>query len=830
MRILRVATQHSHSPPEFTAIVRFVVIVCLVASPSLSYAQQEFTIQLANGLQLGPGLLLDTDSLSSNSFQQGGDGTAKRIFMLDDRLRVTYINAHPRTVLAQTEYTGSKLVEFEMPSAALIAKGGTDPGIRGVLAITNFDRYGRRRFSFSTARGRVDVLQGITVLSPVYARLDVLRTRAKSSSFTWDQRIATSSIPQDQLRAVLMQVIDQSRSAEWLRVVDFYIQMRRFGEARDVLEDALERFPVELATERRLLTQIDQQYATQKFDEIRLRREAGQVQLATRLLQSFPVETLPLETQLILQGEIEDLQTQIATTADVLSAFRTCLAALGDEQRKSVQRVADELFAEANLTTVKRLSAFQFLRADPSIPKENLVAHALGGWLLGDGAGLDNFAVTQSLVRVRDLVIEYLNEPNPAARDAIIAKLRSEEGAQPQYISRLLSTMKPPQMPPEPVPSGAAQSEQEADAPQGFYESSAMSATGKQVPYVVQLPPEYDPNQKYPCVFTLAGNGETLQQHTNWWCGWPYKGQRYGEATRRGYIVVSPRWMTDDQSTYNYTEGEHDRILSCYRDALRQFSIDTNRVFIAGHLDGATAAWDIAGAHPDMWAGLIAISPTAESYIKRYWENLGGYNKGTPPFGVYVVFGERDGTLANNAIGNVLTKYLSRFWHDCMVVAYRGNGRLRFSSELPRIGEWMDLAGQRRMATPGVRNPTGIFARTMRHGDRFFYWLEAPAVLPGVVPNPFMLDETTAGTFEARTLGPTENTLLISSIPSPGKAATVWLSPDLVDFSRPIKIRIQGRTRNFPPEETRPDIRVMLEDSRQRGERQSVYWQKISIE
>lgn len=829
MRILRLATQQPINRRVPKAIVRFVAIVCLIGTPSICCSQQEYTLQHRNGLQLGPGLLLETDSLSTNTFQQGGDGPAKRIFMLDDRLRVTYINSHPRTILSQTEYTGSKLVEFELTSAAMVAKGGTPPAIRGVLAITKFDRYGRRRFAFSTSRGRVDVLQGITRLSPVYARVDVLRTKA--DKFVWDQRIATNSIPQDQLRAILMQVIEQNRSAEWLRVVDFYIQMNRFGEARDVLEDALERFPVELATERRLLVQIDQQYATQKFEEIRLRREAGQVELAAKLLQSFPVETLPLETKLILQGEIENLQAEIAATAGVLAAFKTCLAALGDEQQKSVQLVADELLTEANLTTVKRLAAFQFLRADPAIPNENLVAHAIGGWLLGDGAGLDNFAVTQSLVRVRELVVEYLNEPNPAARDALIARLRSEEGAQPQYISRLLATMKPPQMPAEPMASGVGQDGSEAgDVLPGFYESSAMSASGQQVQYVVQLPPEYDPNQKYPCVLTLGGHGETLQQHLNWWCGWPYKGQRYGEATRRGYIVVTPRWMTDDQATYNYTEGEHDRVLSCYRDALRQFSIDTDRVFIGGHLDGATAAWDIAGSHPDMWAGLIAISPEADKYTKRYWENLGGYDKGTPPFGVYVVYGQRDGTLANNAIGNVLTKYLSRFWHDCMVVEYRGNGRLRFSSELPRIAEWMDLAGKRRMSTPGVRNPPEVFARTMRYGDRFFYWLEAPAVLPTVVPNPFMLDETTAGTFEARTLGPTENTFLISSIPSPGKAATVWLSPDLVDFSRTIKVRIQGRTRNFPPEETRPDIRVMLEDSRQRGERQSVYWQKITIE
>ncbi len=783
-----------------------------------SYGQQEYILQLRNGLQLGPGLLLETDSLSTSSFQQGGDTTSKRFFMLDDRLRITYVNPHPKTILAQQEYSGPQLEEFEFPSASTIAKGRTAPAIRGVLGISKFDRYGRRRFSFSTSRGQVDVLQGITKLSPVYARLDVLRK--KGDKFFWDQRIATSSIPSDQLRAILMQVIDQDRSADWLRVVSFYVQMDRFGEALQVLEEALRRFPVQLASERRLVTQIEQQYARQKFEEIRLRQSSGQVQLAAKLLQSFPVDTLPLETKVLLQDEVEAVKNEVSVTADVLKALQSKLDSLGDQQRASIKSVTDELMSEINLSTVKRLSDFQVLRSDPAIPAENLVAYAVGGWLLGSGAGVDNFAVIQSLVRVRELIGDYLRATDPAAREAILAKLRSEEGAQPQYVARLLSVMKPPLMP-DALPE---------DAFPGYYQLSAQSTSSGEVPYVVQLPPEYDPNQKYPCVLSMAGNGETLESHINWWCGWPYKGHRYGEATRRGYIVVSPRWMADDQSTYNYTEGEHDRILSCYRDALRRFSIDTNRVFIGGHLDGATAAWDIAGAHPDMWAGLIAISPEADSYIKRYWENLGGANKGEPPFGVYVVYGEFDETRANNALGNVLTKYLSKFWHDCMVVEYRGNGRLRFSSELPRIGEWMDLASQRRLRTPGVRNPREIFARTLRAGDRFFYWLEAPSILPSVVPNPFMLDETTAGTFEARALGPTDNTLMISSIPSPGKACTVWLSPDLVDFSRPVVIRLQGRNRTFTTDQTRPDIRVMLEDSRTRGERQSVYWQKLSIQ
>ena len=46
----------------------------------------------------------------------------------------------------------------------------------------------------------------------------------------------------------------------------------------------------------------------------------------------------------------------------------------------------------------------------------------------------------------------------------------------------------------------------------------------------------------------------------------------------------------------------------CYlRDAMRRFSIDSDRVFLSGHSIGGDAAWDIGLAHPDLWAGVIPI-------------------------------------------------------------------------------------------------------------------------------------------------------------------------------------------------------------------------------
>ena len=217
--------------------------------------------------------------------------------------------------------------------------------------------------------------------------------------------------------------------------------------------------------------------------------------------------------------------------------------------------------------------------------------------------------VVKSLLRVRGMVREYLGDVPQQRRQQILSQLRSEEGAQAPLLARLLETMKPPQLPP---PIG------EEDPP-GLFRLQARDAFGGTTEYLVQVPPEYDPNRKYPCILALPGRGDHPEIEINAWCGiyakLAYSSARSGHATRHGYIVVSPNWMTENQAEYQYTEQEHDRILRSLRDAFRKFSIDTDRVFVTGHFDGATAAWDLAVSHPDLWAGAIMISPGADKYI-----------------------------------------------------------------------------------------------------------------------------------------------------------------------------------------------------------------------
>ncbi len=152
----------------------------------------------------------------------------------------------------------------------------------------------------------------------------------------------------------------------------------------------------------------------------------------------------------------------------------------------------DEILREVNLESVNRLADYQRLRSDESLSAEQRVALALGGWMLGGGSGLDNFATAKSLTRVRDMIQQYLVEADEARRTQILTQLKSEEGGRPDLVVKLLATMKPPRKPPT----------VSSEDPPGLYRMQC-NVGGEAVQYLVQTPPEYDPNRIYPCIVTL---------------------------------------------------------------------------------------------------------------------------------------------------------------------------------------------------------------------------------------------------------------------------------------------------------------------------------------
>ena len=107
---------------------------------------------------------------------------------------------------------------FKIPQR--VAKSGKRVGGVGtIIHVSPWDKYGRRVFSMNVkGRGRVDIIQGITDITPRWTKAEGLQG---DQPIAWDMRFATSSIPRDQLTAILEQHLDPKRAENRLRVVSF---------------------------------------------------------------------------------------------------------------------------------------------------------------------------------------------------------------------------------------------------------------------------------------------------------------------------------------------------------------------------------------------------------------------------------------------------------------------------------------------------------------------------------------------------------------------------------------------------------------------------------
>ena len=56
---------------------------------------------------------------------------------------------------------------------------------------------------------------------------------------------------------------------------------------------------------------------------------------------------------------------------------------------------------------------------------------------------------------------------------------------------------------------------------------------------------------------------------------------------------------------------------------------------------------------------------------------------------------------------------------------------------------------------------------------------------------------------------------------------TVWLSPKMLNFKKRATITVNGRHLNGSDQTIRPDLRVLLEDVRTRGDRQHPFWARV---
>jgi predicted peptidase len=153
-----------------------------------------------------------------------------------------------------------------------------------------------------------------------------------------------------------------------------------------------------------------------------------------------------------------------------------------------------------------------------------------------------------------------------------------------------------------------------ADLPKGFVDKTISDAAGEHR-YVVFLPENYDSAQKWPVILYLHGSGER---------GTDNRRQIYqgiGPAIQKNpercpAIVLFPQAESKDLIPVNVwapTAPDGARALAILDSALKEYSIDTDRIYLTGISMGGIGTWKHAVADPNRWAAIVPICGGGDS-------------------------------------------------------------------------------------------------------------------------------------------------------------------------------------------------------------------------
>ncbi len=431
--------RHVAKQPNSAVLAHLVVIAALVAG--LSTACRGQTVRLKDGRSL-IGKIAKVSGINENPespANQTVEAATAPIVLVDDELRRVFVaKAQIAQIVDQAPEALVKITPWQNPSYGAAKLIGVGPS----LGITPFDEFGRRIYEMQTADGPLSVVQGITELTPRYAKVEALVGPPRA--ITWDMRIATSSIPRDSLAKIIAKAIPQDDPQQRLQAVRFYIQAGRFHEARDELQRIIEEFP-DLKDLENELGLLRQKAATMLLAELQMRRTAGQHKLVKALLADFPTDATSSETlaevrQLIAQYEQADKRLE-----RIGQSLQATVAAIADPDNRGLAApVAEEIVHELSHNNVDRLAPFVQLLDDASLSADEKSALAISGWLLGSEGAERDLALAMSLVKVRDAVLRYLREPLVNERQAIVESSLSSESISVERLARLIAHMKPP--------------------------------------------------------------------------------------------------------------------------------------------------------------------------------------------------------------------------------------------------------------------------------------------------------------------------------------------------------------------------------------------------
>lgn len=329
-------------------------------------------------------------------------------------------------------------------------------------------------------------------------------------------------------------------------------------------------------------------------------------------------------------------------------------------------------------------------------------------------------------------------------------------------------------------------------------------------PYLVQLPTHFDATKSYPLVVVLHGavsRQTTLPDVAD--STTAFFGRLFMEqAAQSGLIAVFP--YSTRQYNWMMPDDGFELVPTLVREVKQMYSIDDSRVYVTGHSNGATGAFSYLMKQPSLFAGFSGLNNrpqvrTGGTFLKNA-KSRSFYNVATDYDYYFPLEGHR--ALTN------LTKTLGIDWQNQEVVDHRAHGYLISAKDSTAKDVYRQLFAH--MLTK-KRNPfqAALYWECDDVKNGRCDWLEINALdttrakanwqLPINIPvrgwrsvnDPSVVSDSTSQAFVfPRRSGAvqgryTKNHFELTT--SQVESLTIYLSPEMINFSQPLNVVINGK-------------------------------------
>ncbi len=752
------------------------------------------------------GGLAAVNHASADHVRMKNDLVYQGVVHRDDTM-VAITDGLKRTILRDTKVAkfesdpGLRNLEaFQLEQPIEIRTGATamPSVVLGVIAAP-WDEYGQRSYSYLNAKMRpVKLTQAIVEMTP-----HLVKVRGLNAA--WLSSLALNQVPRPVVLGLLGRV-DQTSENERRRVCQFLIQAEWYAEARTELDRLAIDFPNAADAARAARQTVRELEAAKTLREVDQAVLAQQPRAALLKLKGVPTEEVDPQLAADVRARVRQFEDNGVAIRQLAEELRKKVAALaGDQGELWSNRLIEVLQVVKEAPDVARTRLDTFARSldDQAATDDQRLALAFSGWRIGPEQAVPNIETADAYWRIADTLRLYLASRPDEDRSNLLAQLQSitwpkvqgnEEGRlDPELATKLLNLMPPPRPQDREVTPGEPRTVRVLDDP-----------NPEPTEYVVLLPPEYHPSRVYPVIVALH-SGKGPRSAIEFWGG---------EAGRRGYIVIAPDFLIPSPTPdYRYTATENAAVTLALRDARKRFSIDSDRVCLVGQLLGGNMAWDHGLAHPDTYAAVATINGIPAKYV-----GTTRANGKLVPF--YEVLGEL--VPAGNEVIFPFAKEQINKNYEFTHVEYLKRGLEELPEELPAVFDWLGKwkrspapkAFKAYATRPSDDRYFGVVLKELQPGRT----IEPEAVEPlgKNVPKPISIEVTTstpANLIQVKTDGV--------------KRLEYWVSPEMLDFSKSMEVRINGKSAF--KRVVRPDLETFLEDLRVRGDRQQPYWLKVVV-